>query len=408
MIADYLRFAVDGIRGRSLRSWLTTLGVVVGMMAVVTLISLGQGLQDFINDQFAIVGKDRVSITPSGGGMMLGPPTSSTYQSSTLTDKDLSVVKRIQGVELAIGGNIFSGNVRFGEKTRSVPLFAAPTDPKSVDHLSKIDYYMVDKGRHVREGDIYKAQVGAATGEYFFDREIRIGDTIIIEGYEFEVVGINKKTGTPFQDYKITIPLKTAQEIFNKPDELSIISAKVAPGYTPSKVADEIKEKLRKSRGVKKGEEDFTVQTAENIIATFNTIVSLVTGFVVSIAAVSLIVGGFGIMTTMYTSILERTKQIGIMKAVGARNFDILAIFVTEAGLIGLMGGIIGTVLGLVISKIIEGVIRAYVLEKFSSYITFELLFGSLMFSFIVGCVSGYLPAKRAAKMNPVDALRYG
>jgi putative ABC transport system permease protein len=406
MLLEYIRFAVDGIRNRSLRSWLTTIGVLVGVMSVVALISLGQGLQGYINDQFAKVGGDRISITPGGGGAMMGPPSSSSLTAATLTDKDLKVINQVNGVEFAFGGNIFSGSIEFEGERRSGMVFAAPTDQKSHDYITKVDYYVVDQGRYLRDGDKFQVQVGPETGKQLFNKEIRIGNKLLIEGYEFVVVGINKKTGTPFQDWKVTIPLKTGQDIFNRPDELSVINAKVAKGYVPADVADEIKKKLRRSRDVKEGEEDFSVQTSESIIATFSTLVNIVTTFVVLIAAISLIVGMVGIMTTMYTSILERTRQIGIMKSVGAKNVDILSIFMVEAGLLGLSGGILGTILGLLISKGAEYFIRTYI-AGFNSYISLELVAGALLFSFLIGCISGYFPSQRAAKMNPVDALRY-
>jgi putative ABC transport system permease protein len=406
MLIEYIRFAVDGIRNRSLRSWLTTIGVLVGVMAVVALISLGQGLQGYINDQFAKVGGDRISVTPGGGGVMFGPPSSSTLTSTKLTDKDLDVVRSVKGVEFAFGGNIFTGSVGFRGETRSGMVFAAPTDVKSQKFITEVDYYMVDQGRYLRDGDRFQVQIGPETGKQLFDKEIRIGNKLLIEGYEFTVVGINKRTGTPFQDWKVTIPLKTGQDIFDRPDELSVINAKVAKGYVPADVADEIKKKLRRSRNVKEDEEDFSVRTSESIIATFSTLLNIVTTFVVLIAAISLVVGMVGIMTTMYTSILERTRQIGIMKSVGAKNSDILSIFMVEAGLLGLSGGFLGTVLGIAISKAAEYFIRAYI-AGFNSYISFELVAGALFFSFFIGCASGYFPSQRAAKMSPVDALRY-
>jgi putative ABC transport system permease protein len=406
MLLEYIRFAVDGIRNRSLRSWLTTIGVLVGVMAVVALISLGQGLQDYINDQFAKVGGDRISITPGGGGVMFGPPSSSTLTSTKLTDKDLKVINQVKGVEFAYGANIFSGSVEYEGETKTGTIFATPTDTKSQKYITFVDYYMVDEGRYLRDGDRFQIQVGPETGKELFDKEISLGDKIRIKGYDFTVVGINKKTGTPYQDWKVTIPLETGQDIFERPDELSIISAKVAKGYVPADVAEEIKKKLRRSRNVKEDEEDFSVQTSESIIETFNTLVSIVTTFVVLIAAISLIVGMVGIMTTMYTSILERTRQIGIMKSVGAKNSDILSIFMVEAGLLGLSGGILGTAFGLAISKASEYFIRGYI-AGFNSYISLELVAGALLFSFFIGCASGYFPSQRAAKMNPVDALRY-
>jgi putative ABC transport system permease protein len=125
------------------------------------------------------------------------------------------------------------------------------------------------------------------------------------------------------------------------------------------------------------------------------------------IAAISLFVGGVGIMTTMYTSVIERTRQIGVMKSIGARNSDVLMIFIAESGLLGLVGGVIGILLGLSASYIGEQVVIAYGIKEFALYAGADLILGALAFSILVGCASGYFPAMRAAKMKPVDALRY-
>ncbi len=407
MIRDYIRFALEGIRNRSLRSWLTTIGIFIGIMSVVALISLGQGLQETVNSLFSDLGGDIISVQPGGGGSTFGPPAASSLIAATLDDSDLSVVKKVRGVDSAIGATIFFGEIGFKGETEDLAVFAAPTDAKSQDQLKLVDYYKVEKGRYLNDADRFKAIVGPDTGQDLFGRDIGLGDKITVKGYSFEVVGINKKTGTPFQDAKVTIPLETGQDIFERPDELSIISVKVKKTADLTKVAEDIEDKLRRHRNVDEGEEDFSVSTPQNTVGILNSIITSVNLFVIGIAAISLFVGMVGITTTMYTSILERTRQIGILKAIGARNTDILGIFVAEAGLLGLAGGIIGTTLGVIIGKTVEVIAAYYDFEIFKAYITAELILGALLFSFLIGCLAGYFPARRASRMNPVDALNY-
>jgi len=406
MLEDYLKLAIDGIMHRKLRSWLTMVGIFIGIIAVVALVSLGQGLQKVIDEQFERVGGDRIVISPGGGGTFTGAGAGGIFSAAKLREGDLDVVSKVRGVDSAIGFIATTGKAKTDGEQKSIPIFGAPTDPKQQKLLRQIDFFVVDAGRYLEEGDRYKAQVGFRTRD-FFDEDIDVGDKIEIEGIMFDVVGKNKKTGNPFHDRKITIPIETLQELFNKSDEYSLILAKVEKGSDVDEAAENIKEKLRRYRDVKEDEEDFSVETAENVVGVFKDVFGLVTGFLAGIAAISLIVGGIGIMTTMYTSILERTNQIGIMKAVGAKNEDILLMFVIESGMLGLVGGVIGVILGLLISIGAEYLVVNYGgIDIFRIYAGPDLVIGALLFSFLVGCFSGYLPASRASKMHPVEALR--
>jgi putative ABC transport system permease protein len=267
---------------------------------------------------------------------------------------------------------------------------------------------LVEEGRYLNPSDRYKALVAEPLAGDGFKKEIKRGDKIKINGIEFEVVGFTKKAGNPAHDNKVVITLDTLRQMYKMGDELAMITVRVEEGLNVTEVADNIKRKLRRSHGLTEGNEDFTVQTSQQLIDSFMNILGIVQAFLTGIAAISLIVGGLGIMTTMYTSVLERTKQIGIMKAVGARNRDIFMLFVIESGILGAVGGVIGVILGLSISFGASYVAETYYsndLLKASADST--LIVGALAFSFIVGCVSGLLPSMKAAGMKPVDAIRY-
>ncbi|MFH0860147.1 MAG: ABC transporter permease [Candidatus Altiarchaeota archaeon] len=408
MFYDYLKLGIGNITHRKLRSWLTMIGIFVGIMTVVALISLGQGLQNSIDREFEKVGGDRIMVTPGGGGLgMTSNPGMSDFTAAKLRESDLDVIRNVRGVDQAIGILVQSGQVKLRRETKYAQVYGIDTDVETLGFLKQFDYFIVDQGRYFRDSDRYKAIVGVDTGDSLFDRDLNVGDKIWIEDIEFDIVGINKKAGNPAHDQKIVIPLETAKEVFGKTDEFAMISVKTAKGFEPANVAEEIKKKLRRHRDVKEDEEDFSVETAEAAIEAFKTVLNIVQSFLVGIAAISLIVGGIGIMTTMYTSVTERTKQIGIMKAIGARNSDIMRIFLIESGLLGMVGGIIGVVFGLMLSKGVEQLAHYYDIELFTAWISWELIVGALTFSFIIGCVSGVFPARKAARMNPVDALRF-
>ena len=196
--------------------------------------------------------------------------------------------------------------------------------------------------------------------------------------------------------------------MFSTGKNYGFIIAQVQSGEEPTIVAEEMKKELRKKHDLDAGEEDFSIETPENLMATFSTILDIVQIVLIGITAISLLVGGIGIMNTMYTSVLQRTKEIGLMKAVGARNSQILFLFLIESGLYGLVGGLLGVVAGVSLAKIAEKVLQQFLGPAFMAIeINWFLVLGALLFSFLIGILSGIAPARRASKLNPVDSLRY-
>jgi putative ABC transport system permease protein len=216
------------------------------------------------------------------------------------------------------------------------------------------------------------------------------------------------RVGNPEDDKNIYIPMKGAQELFDIKDEYITAIVKVKPNYETEKVAEDIEDALRKDRGLDEGEEDFQVQSLEQMMEATGIVLDAVQWVVIGIALISLFVGGIGIMNTMYTSVLERTQEVGVMKAVGARNTDILLLFLIESGTIGMVGGGVGCLIGIAISKGFEYIaVSQFDIVLIKASITPELILGALAFSFLIGSISGGLPARQAAQLKPVDALRY-
>jgi putative ABC transport system permease protein len=400
-LKEYIVFTVSNIVSRKKRSMLTIIAIVIGISAVVSLTSLGYGLQDTINEQFESMGTDKLMIMP-GGSMfsMMG------IGGGSMTKHDMDVVQRVNGIETA-GAMIYkSAKVEFKGETKYTFVIGLPTDEtrKVIDSMQQIK---IIEGRDLKKTDNNAVMVGyLIINDEFFGKGISLGDKISIEGRDFKIIGALDRIGSRPDDTQVYIPLDTAREIFDEPEKIDIIIAKTRSGYDASVVAEDVKEALRKDRGVEKGEEDFTVQTSEQLLDTFSSIFSLVMMVVIGIAAISLLVGGVGIMNTMYMSILERTREIGVMKSIGAMNSDILLMFLIESGFLGLFGGIAGCLLGIGIAKLVEVIIQGQIIMLRASIST-ELIAGTLLFSFIIGTVSGLLPARRAARLQPVEALRY-
>jgi putative ABC transport system permease protein len=405
MIGDYFKLALGGITKRKLRSWLTMLGIFVGIMAVVALISLGEGLQDTINEEFKQVGSNRISILPGGGGAETALFGAGGLASAVLTDEDLTTVKNVRGVLYATGASMKTVDVSFQNEKKPLMLTCLRTDEDSLKLFEGFPFFAVERGKMLQKGDKYRAVAGWGLTEDAFDKKVKPNDKITVQGVEFTVIGIFKKAGNPVQDYKVAITKETCEEMFNI-TSITTITVVVKEGYNNTEVAETIKEKLRRKHGVKEGEEDFTVVTPEEIMRVFLSILDMVQFVLTGIAAISLLVGAIGIMNTMYTSILERTREIGIMKAVGGKNSDVLAIFMIEAGIIGTIGGVIGTVLGLAIAKMVEVVAVNSGFDLLKMKASPAIIVGAIAFSFIMGSLSGVFPAMRAARMKPVEALK--
>ncbi len=400
---DYLVLAARNVRRRGLRSWLTMIGIFIGIAAVVSLISLGQGLQNAIDAQFEQLGSNTIIIQSQN----FGPPGSATSDKLILKKADLEAVKEVRGVDSAAGVLVKSGTAIFkGELGIG---YALGLDDDYLEMFKDFTDFQIIEGRELTDDDKYKVVVGYnhAYGD-IWEKPVRLRDTIEIEGIEFKVVGIRGKIGNPVDDGMLSVQKETLREILNVGDEESQIVAKTGDGFNPIDVANDIERALRRERGEKEGQETFRVTTSEQLLETFSTIFNIVQAVLVGIAAISLIVGGVGIMNTMYTSVLERTREIGIMKAVGARNSDITLIFLFESGILGLLGGAIGVALGYGIGKTAEYIATVQLgTDLLQASFPPVLIFGALLFSFLVGSVSGLLPALQAARLKPTDALRY-
>jgi len=381
---------------------LTMIGIFIGIAAVVSLISLGQGLQNAVNQQFEMVGANVILVMPGAGLESYG------MAGSKLTEHDLDLVKKVRGIDLAGGVIVKTAKLEFGDEIKYNYVIGFPTDESQEIFLNAQGIKTESGQEKFKPTDNYKIAVGYRIGHGdFFAKEVKVGDNLMINDKKFRVAAIIGKIGNRQDDSQSYIPMDTAKELFND-DSYSMLFARSKGGFDTEKVADDVKEKIRKDRGLKKGEEDFSVQSYEQIRESLNTVLNIVQAFLVGIAAISLFVGGVGIMNTMYTSVLERTKEIGVMKAIGARNSDVMLIFLIESGILGMVGGSIGCAIGIGFSKTVEFIaVNQLGTELLKADASPELILGALGFSFIVGCLSGVLPARQASQLKPVDALRY-
>ncbi|MDP3990500.1 MAG: ABC transporter permease [archaeon] len=403
MIQDYFKLAYKSARQRKMRSWLTMIGIFVGIAAVVALISLSQGLKVAISQQFLSLGTDKLIVQAAGGGF--GPP--GTAVSKPLTEKDKSVIEKVRGVDLVVGRLIRIVQMKFNDEIKYGYVVTMPKNKEEQVLTIEANNYKLAEGKFLENEDSFEVLIGNDFADDFFDKSLHLRDTIVLQDHEFKVVGILQKSGNPQQDGTIILPESPLRKILGVDDIYDIIPLRVEEGENVDVVAENIREELRKEHNVDEGKEDFSVETPQQVLSILNNILAVVQGVLVGIAAISLVVGGIGIMNTMYTAVIERTKEIGVMKAVGATSKNIMLLFLIESGFLGLFGGIIGVTLGFGISKLIE-IISFQIFESalITAEISLSLLFGALLFAFSVGAISGVFPARQAAKLKPVEAFR--
>ena len=402
MLKDYLIIAFGSLRKRFLRTSLTMLGIFIGVAAVVALVSLGQGMQDAINQQFAGVGTDKIIIQGASAGF--GPPGQDA--AGEVDEHDLRIVKKVPGVHRAAGRLLRSVTVEHADETETMFAASVPEEADDRDLVLEANSVKVEKGRMFRPGDTKKIVVGNHlwTTDHF-PKPIVVGTKLLVNGVKYEVVGLLKKIGAG-RDTSIMMNEDDMRDLLDEPELFSAVFAQVVEGAEPSQVADRILRAIRRDRHQKEGFEDVTVQTSENFLNTINIILGVVQAVFIGIALISLLVGGIGIMNTMYTSVMERTREIGIMKAIGARNSDVLWIFLLESGLLGMAGGAIGVLIGMGLSKLVEIAAKGIIGDVLQASFPPALIVGALLFSFVIGMISGVLPARQASKLPPVEALR--
>lgn len=404
MFKDFFKLAVENLTHRRVRSWLTIIGIVIGIAAVVALVSLGRGLQYTVDQQFSKIGADKITVAAKTA-MQGGPAIEDS--GIGLTVDDLEVVKKSAGVEEAIGPLQKVAKIEFNNKIKYSMIRGMPVDDSRIVYDSS-GMYDVEYGRTLKEGDSNKIIIGPEFAkESNFGREIILGNRIDINDRQFTVVGIIKTGGNPGVSSIIMMTIDDARELFGQDKEVSMIIAQIYNAEELDKVVDNIKKDLRRERDVDEGKEDFTVESAKKFAESFLTIFNVITTLLVGLASISLLVGAIGIANTMYTSVLERNREIGIMKSIGAKNSDIVKIFLIESAMIGFVGGAIGVALGAGISLIAEKAIEVFLGEGFFQvFLPWWLLLGSVLFAMVIGTISGIFPAKQAAELNPVDALR--
>jgi putative ABC transport system permease protein len=398
--SDLLKEAFRSLLSNKLRSGLTILGIIIGITAVIAMLSIGEGAKRQLAQSVENLGSNQLNVLPGFIQPGRGIVSAGRGTAQSLKMRDVDVIKKIEGVK-AVSPEIsrrFQVVSSSGKNTNVLVIGVTP------EYLL-VRNSKVEKGYFFKENDLNRVAVlGPTVVEDLFGEEDPIGKTIRINKVNFKVIGVLEPKGSVGfinADEVVLIPLLVMQKILVGSEYLSLIAVQAESSELVDKVKDDITNALLKEHKVSPENQDFSVIAAQQFLNTFNALINTMTIFLASIAAISLVVGGIGIMNMMLTSVTERTKEIGLRKAIGAKKKEILMQFLIESVILTLIGGIFGIILGSLIS------IGVSKFANITSEVSLYSIFLSLTFSSLVGIIFGYWPAKRAADLDPIVALRY-
>lgn len=392
------RLSFRSLGKRKLRTALTLLGIIIGIATIVALISLGDSMKNSISEQLNQLGPNRIIVMPASSGSGFGAPSGGAAR--VLTERDLERIRNIKGVESAIPIVTKSFPVTYKKTTKMVTIMGVAAKD-SEKFFSDVQSFDLKEGRFFKDGEMNTVVLGSMLLDGYFDVDPQLKSKININGVDVRVVGVLQPVGSQSEDMAIMTSIETIKGILDNPDEISMIMVKA--NGDPKTVAEAIEKMLDKEHG--KGL--FMAMTTDQIMKQIENVLSILTFVLVGIAAISLLVAAFGIMNTMLMSVLERTKEIGVMKAIGATNRQVLLMFLYESVAIGIIGGIIGVILGVGFTSILIAVFKGFTGMSMTAFINPLLLVFGVIFAVLVSVASGIYPARRAAKLDPIEALRY-
>ena len=393
-LEELFSLAIKSIWGNKLRSFLTTLGIIIGVFSIIVLVSIGSGLQTYITNQISSLGSNIIDVLPGSSGSPFGGLLSNSLK----LQQAKTIARAVNGLGHSTPILQQSAILKY-KNIKDKNAFAGGVSyeyPLVVESLKMQQGYFFTKGQEQSGANV--TVIGFKVYDLFFKTGNAIGKRINIGDKQYTIVGVAKKTGTAIgsfdRDNIVYIPVELAQSQFGTTIVREIVVSANSKELTPV-VIKRIKTALLKDLS----KDDFSVETADSITETISSVTNALSMALGGIAAISLLVGGIGVANIMLVSVTERTKEIGLRKALGAKRKDILSQFLIESIMISITGGLVGIILGMIVSFII-----AMLLVSTVTLWSVVLAFG---FSVLIGVVFGMAPAIRASKLNPIDALRY-
>lgn len=406
MIGNNIRLSWHAIRSSRWRSLLTTFGIIIGVASVITTVSLGEGVKNQVRKQVNYLGDDIITVRPGQpvnrdkNGGITAINFISSLEGAVLTDNDLLVIQNTPGVSKVVPLSVISGVPTKEDRTFNGGITIATNSglPEIIKHKVEFGEFFrpEDQGKNV-------AVVGSKVAHELFRENVPIGKSFSFRGQDFLIRGVledfDSNPIVPGVDFNaaIFIPDVTAKTLTNNSAQMFQIFVKPTEGSGANAAISAVHSNLKDAHG---GQEDFSVLTQAEALGSSNSVLDLLTSLVAAVAVICLFVGGIGVMNIMLVSVTERTHEIGIRKAIGATNRQILNEFLIEAVVLSLVGGLIGTALAVVINVLI------HIFTNIQPVITWQVLLIANGFSLLVGIVFGVAPAMKAARKDPIEALR--
>jgi putative ABC transport system permease protein len=394
------KYSLKKLIQRPGRSLLTIFSILVGIASIFLFISFGIGLYDYVNQFASASSADKITIMPKGVG---APGLSDEF---ALTDADIRAIESVSGVYEVSAMYAKAAKITQEKTNKYSFIMGYDVQKPIIFEIGNMDLY---KGRWLKKGDSGKVLLGYnyIIKDKIFPKAYDLNEKIEIQGKEFRIVGFLEPIGNPQDDSQIYISKDYFQELY--PDNLkgyNYVIAKVDVANI-QRIITQVEDSLRRVRNLDKGKEDFFVQSWQDLIKTYSNVLNGLIGFILLIAFVSVVISAINTANTMITSVLERRKEIGIMKAIGATNAEIFNVFLFESAVLGFIAGLLGVWFGFSLTYLLAGLLKSLgwgFLQPAYPWILFVAL---IAFATIAGAISGAIPAIRASKINPVQALRY-
>ncbi|MCC6918117.1 MAG: ABC transporter permease [Alphaproteobacteria bacterium] len=400
MIFSGLRLALRELWANKLRTFLTCLGMIIGVGAVIALLTIGAGVSSSINREFESIGQNLIWVW-AGGEQQRGADRAA----SRFTWRELDIVRRTVPGIIAVAPSVGDGaSVKFGNLDAQTTIIG--TTPDYFD----IRLWTLASGRRFSQAESDAGRMACVMGKTLKDKLFGgsdpVGQRVRIDGVACEVVGLLAPKGSGLtgndEDDRIILPLHAYQRRFTGDEYINTLQLMAASKADVARVIEGARATLRQLRGIPEGKpDDFTIEDVTSFGQEANSVLGYVTLFVGAVAFISLIVGGIGIMNIMLVSVTERTREIGIRLAIGAQERDVLAQFLIEAMTLAVLGGLVGIFVGLGIAYAVTGALGWAFLPSA------PLILGATAFSAVIGIGFGFFPARRAARLNPIEALRF-
>ncbi len=397
MRTDYFILAYRNMKERKARSILTILGIAVGIAAVVSLMGIGYGMEQAITGELTKIA-DTIMVMP---GKMI--PGRGYIEMGSFTEKDVRDMHRISGIKDISAMTMGIAEVEY--RKEKIPIEIIGGSPEEMESIygESVD---LREGRWLRKNDYRGCVIGNSVANEYFDEKIHVNDRLRINGNKFVVVGIFEKGSAVMSadvDPHLFLTMRASRDVL-KTDDIKFIMVRVYDVDEAERIADEIEKTINDNHGL---DEFAEAMTMGSLIKQIGTVFKIIQGVLVGIASISLVVASMGIMNTMLMSVMERTHEIGIMKAIGATDRDILFLFLTESGMVSIIGGILGCALGVIGANVISlGISASFGIET-PAVMRIGVLLGGIAVAMLVGILSGLYPARKASRMSPVEAVRY-